>query len=128
MTTTTASSPDPKPRTIYSAQPIRWPHLDDEKSAEQLDELTDWVLWLTWRFNLDHRTVPDCWNQHGAVIEELSALYTAWQTAYAQTADGDSPLAWMNQFANSRHRLTDCVARTGCRPSKHRRKADASCQ
>ena len=70
--TTTGSSPDPKPRTIYSAQPIRWPHLDDEKTAEQLGELTDWVLWLTWRFNLDHRTVPHCWNRHGAVIEELS--------------------------------------------------------
>lgn len=119
-TTTTGSRPDPKPRTIYSAQPISWPHLDDEKSAEQLDELTDWVLWVTWRFNLDHRTVPDCWTQHGAIIEELSALYTAWQTAYNQTADGDAPLAWMNQFANARHRLTDSVARTGCRSSEHR--------
>ena len=118
--TTTGSSPDPKPRAIYSAHTIRWPYLDEEKSAEQLAELTDWVWWLTWRFNLDHRTVPDCWDQHGAVIEELSALYTAWQTAYAQTADGDSPLAWMNQFTNARHRLNDCVARAGCRAGEHR--------
>jgi len=111
----------PKPHAKFDPNdPICWPRLDDAHALETLEELTDWVQWLTNRFTLDHRTVPHCWDQHGPIIEELSALYTAWQTAYAQTADGDAPLAWMNQFAAARHRLADWVARTGCRPGEHR--------
>ena len=110
-----------KPRTTFGPDgPICWPRLGDDDAAEMLAEVDDWVGWLTRRFTLDHRTIPACWEQHGPIIEELSALYTAWQTAYTPTADGDAPLAWMNHFANARHRLTDWVARTGCRPGEHR--------
>ena len=82
--------------------PICWPRLDDAHALEPLEELTDWARWPTKRFTPDHRTVPHCWDQHGPVIEEPSALYTAWQTAFAQTADGDAPLEWINQFAAAR--------------------------
>ena len=110
----------PKPRTtIVPAGPICWPIYDDEHEQLMIDELTDWVEWARWRFNLDHRTMPECWMQHGALIEELSALYTAWQMAYTDI-DGSAPLLWMTHFAAARERLTEWVARTGCRPGQHR--------
>lgn len=99
---------------------INWAFLRPDQEAEQLEELTPWVDWLRWRFTLDHRTVPDCWAQHGAVIEELSALYSAWQKAFTFSNDGADPLLWMAQFAHARQRLTDWNARSGCRPGEHR--------
>jgi hypothetical protein len=54
--------------------------IDDEHEA-----LADWIAWLMDRYSLDHRTVPCCWDQHGALVEELSALRTAWLASYAFT-------------------------------------------
>jgi len=102
------------PRTSFGPdRPICWPRLNDDDAAEMIDELSDCVQWLTHRFTLDHRTVPPCWNQHGPVIEELSALCTAWQTAYTPTAGGDGPLAWMNHFSIARQRLAGPSGLTG---------------
>jgi hypothetical protein len=58
--------------------------LEDDEQATRLEELDDWTQWLVNRYALDHRVVPACWAQHGALLEELSALHTAWQTAYAK--------------------------------------------
>jgi hypothetical protein len=113
-------TPAPKPHApIGPGEPICWPIYNDEHAQRMLAEVTEWVDWTRWRFALDHRTIPDCWTQHGPLIEELSALYTAWQTAYTGT-DGAAPLLWMNHFEAARTRLTDWVARTGCRPGQHR--------
>jgi hypothetical protein len=108
-----------RPAPIEPALPICWPVYNDEDEQKMLAEVTEWVDWTRWRFALDHRTIPDCWMQHGPLIEELSALCTAWKTAYSGI-DGTAPLLWMNHFEVARHRLTDWVARTGCRPGEHR--------
>ena len=100
--------------------PLCWPALTPEERAEQLDVLDDWTRWLAHRYALDARTVPPCWAQHGALLEELSALRTAWLTAYAVTSPGDAPLDWHAQFAATRLRLADWVSRTGCRSGEHR--------
>lgn len=63
----------------FSPTPVCWAVLSAGKEMnEQLGHLTDWVNWLVDRYALDHRTVPPCRDQHGAVLEELSALRTAW--------------------------------------------------
>jgi hypothetical protein len=81
-----------------------------------LDQLTDWVDWATWRYALDHRVIPERWPQHGALLEELSALYTAYNLA----ASGDAPMLWIEHFAAARARVTEWTARAGCRPDEHR--------
>ncbi|MCB2177843.1 MAG: hypothetical protein KQH57_18690 [Actinomycetales bacterium] len=100
--------------------PITWAFLTAEQETEQIKELRLWVEWLVWRFALDHRTIPECWAQHGAIVEELSALYTAWQDAYTHSAEAEAPLQWMLQFALARQRLRDWIAVTGCRSGEHR--------
>jgi hypothetical protein len=101
--------------------PVCWATLSDAEADEEREALSDWIAWLADRYTLDHRTVPPCWDQHGALVEELSALRTAWLASYAvTTARPEAPLAWHAQFADTRHRLVDWVARTGCRPGEHR--------
>ena len=100
--------------------PLCWPALEAQERRDQLTELTCWIGWLSDCYSLDHRIVPPCWPEHGALLEELSALWTAWRTAYASTSSGSAPLDWHTQFAASRQRLTDWVAKTGCRNGEHR--------
>lgn len=100
--------------------PLCWRALSPHEREEQLEALTDWAAWLASRYALDQRTIPPCWPEHGALLEELSALRTAWLTAFAATSPGDGPLTWHANFAASRQRLADWVSRTGCRAGEHR--------
>lgn len=105
--------PPKPPRYVGPQIPICWPFLDSVNHAATLDDLVKWVDWLTARFELDHRTIPACWRLHGPLVEELSALYTAWQNAYLD--DGAEPLRWMAAFAGARGRLAEWALRSGCR-------------
>lgn len=104
----------------FAPIPVCWPMLAEAERGARAQELVDWVSWVVDRYTLDHRTIPPCWSQHGALLEELSALRTAWLTAYSEDSGGDAPLRWHADFEAARHRLTDWVARTGCRPGEHR--------
>ena len=105
---------------LFSPLPVCWVSLDGQELEERREELADWVAWLRDRYGLDHRTVPDCWLQHGALLEELSALHIAWVAAFSIDARGDDPLRWHQDFAAARQRLGDWISRSGCRPSEHR--------
>lgn len=105
---------------VFAPIPVDWTVLGDEEAAKHLRMLADWLEWLVWRYCLDSRIVPECWPQHGSLIEELSALRTAWVLSFASTSPGTSPLDWHQAFAHARQRLTDWVARIGCRPGEHR--------
>lgn len=104
----------------FAPLPVCWPTLTTAETETRLDELADWIDWLTERYALDYRTIPPCWARHGSLLEELSALRTGWLTAYAQEARGDAPLQWHSDFATARLRLAEWTARAGCRPSEHR--------
>lgn len=104
----------------FPPSPTCWPTLDPRQAREEMDGLTRWVTWLSARYGLDHRTVPACWPEHGALVEELSALQMAWVASYAETANPAAPLDWHTNFGATRQRLGDWVARTGCRPEQHR--------
>ena len=51
-------------------------------------ELGDWVDWIRHRYPLARR-IPDCWAEHPELVEELTALWLAWQAAYVER---DAPL------------------------------------
>lgn len=58
-------------------------------------ELTDWVdHWLRHRYPLAKK-IPPCWGRHPEVVEELTALWLAWQSAYTQA---DAPLTGPADF------------------------------
>jgi hypothetical protein len=102
------------------AFPICWATHTPEEQQVLLEELDVWVTWLTEHYHLDRRHIPECWTQHWELVEELSALRLAWDGAYATSARSDAPLTWHDHFHLTRTRLTEWVARTGCRPGEHR--------
>ena len=104
----------------WEPQPIRWPSLNSDAAHDAWHDLDAWTRWCVTRYGLDHRTIPPCWYRHGALVEELSALASGWQAAHCTTAPASGPLEWHSHFTAARTRLTDWVARCGCRPDQHR--------
>jgi hypothetical protein len=60
-----------------------WRTLGEQGSEELWTELKDWVTWIRHRYPLAKKIVP-CWPEHPEVVEELTALWLAWQAAYEQ--------------------------------------------
>ena len=58
-----------------------WRDLGPRAGEELWDQLTEWVDWIRSRYPLT-RKIPNCWDDHPEVIEELTALWLAWQAAY----------------------------------------------
>lgn len=103
-----------------SAVPICWAAHTPDSQRLYLEDLETWVTWLAHHYSLDRRHIPECWDQHWELIEELAALHLAREGAFATTASADAPLVWHERFAATRTRLSEWVARVGCRPGGHR--------
>ena len=101
-------------------RPVCWATLTPEETLAELVLLQRWVTWLRERYHLDHRILPDCWAEHGDLVEELSALRTAWLYSFNGGARADAALAWHTGLHTARNRLRETVADTGCRPGQHR--------
>lgn len=85
-------------------------------------ELTAWVDWLLARYGLDE-LIPPCWIRHGAMVEELTALYAGWYAAYMDIdARGFDPLAWHEALDRTVRRVHEWN-RQGCRIGAHREDA-----
>ena len=65
-----------------------WRDLGPLGQQELWRELSTWVGWIRARYPLA-RKIPECWHEHPEVVEELTALWLAWQAAYTEP---DPPL------------------------------------
>jgi len=65
-----------------------WRTIGPHGAEELWHQLTDWVAWIRNRYPLA-RKIPPCWAEHPELVEELTALWLAWQHAYEDT---DAPL------------------------------------
>lgn len=108
------------PQPFGPTVPICWAAHTRAGQELLFEDLDTWVTWLVDHYTLDGRVVPQCWQQHWELIEELSALHLAWEGAFATTGGADAPLAWHERFGHARTRLAEWAARTGCRPGEHR--------
>lgn len=101
MSNTTAS---PIPVTV------NWRALSVADAQHAWDDLTEWVDWLAGHYDLPVSVIPTCWFGHGALVEELSALHTAWQAAYTvATRSPTAGVEWHTQFGHARRRLADWI-------------------
>ena len=80
-----STEPSPAPGVVRS---WCWRYLGPQGSEALWRELTDWVAWIRHRYPLARR-VPPCWAEHSEIVEELTALWLAWQAAYTER---DAPL------------------------------------
>ena len=100
-------------------RPVNWASLDAEQAAEQWALLSAWTDWLRDRYQL-HESLPACWHSHGAMVEELAALRSAWVTAYLDPhASPADPASWHDLLDRTRHRLHSWD-RNGCADGTHR--------
>ena len=98
---------------------INWRTLSGSAAAMAWADLRDWVEWFTIRYNVPISTVPTCWWQHGALVEELTALRTAHAAAFDPTDTGNGPIGWHERLTVALPRLTRAYSggcNTGHRP------------
>jgi hypothetical protein len=84
---------------------VRWRDLPADQAAVEWRTLRDWVQWVTNRFDVPVSLIPNCWWQHPALVEELSALHVAWRTAYDKQDTGLGPVMWLERWHNAKPRL-----------------------
>lgn len=60
-----------------------WRSLGPEAAGELSEQLDAWVNWVRHRYPLAMK-IPPCWADHPEIIEELTALWLAWQAAYEE--------------------------------------------
>jgi hypothetical protein len=64
-----------------SPKPWSWKDIGPDAESELWEQLCSWVAWLRSRYPLA-KCIPPCWGQHPEIVEELTALWLAWQSAY----------------------------------------------
>lgn len=100
-------------------RPVNWTALDAPEAAEQWSLLVDWTDRLRDRYQL-HERLPACWYAHGPLIEELSALRSAWIGSHLDPqARLDDPARWHELLERTLDRIRDWD-RSGCSDGTHR--------
>lgn len=97
---------------------LRWADLTQEQAAATWTGLIDWTGWLVRRFQL-YEELGSCWPDHPALVEELGALWLAWQASYDDQAPLEAPLRWMEALARARARWRIWDDHTRCRFGHH---------
>jgi len=102
-----------------------WRDIGPAAAQELTTQLCEWVDWVRARYPLA-RKIPDCWAEHPETIEELTALWLAWQAAYQDpnaslTAAADWHDRWLPGFL---HRLEHGAFALTC-ASNHQAKPPA---
>lgn len=103
-----------------------WRELGPQGAQALWRELTGWVRWIRSRYPLARR-IPSCWADHPEVVEELTALWLAWQAAYTEpdaslTAAADWHDRWLPGFL---YRLEHGAFALDCSASHRNRPASA---
>ncbi|MEY9853502.1 hypothetical protein ABH923_003180 [Leifsonia sp. EB41] len=109
---------------------INWRTLDNVDAPDVWTDLREWVIWFTHRYDLPARKIPPCWFRHGALVEELSALHTAWLVSFDGLDAGYGPIGWHERLAVAIPRLatwyngechnghTEMIQASDCTPSE----------
>ena len=103
-----------------------WRDIGPHGEEELWHQLGDWVSWIRARYPLARR-LPACWPDHPEAVEELTALWLAWQHAYEEP---DAPLTaaadWHDRWLPGvLHRLQHGPFALDCATEHHPRPATA---
>ncbi|TDB77971.1 hypothetical protein [Micromonospora sp. KC723] len=90
----------------------------DRWGTDPGDGPVDWVALVAFvdafvqRYQLFEQVRP-CWARHGEDVDELSALWRAWQLAYGPDVDPSMPSWWQDLAERVRFRLARAYATCG---------------
>jgi hypothetical protein len=89
---------------------INWRTLAEDESNAVWVELNDWVEWARHRYQL--AALKPCWWRHADVVEQLSALQTAWKVCFDPEDSGMGPVTFLDHLDRVNPRLK--TALQGC--------------
>ena len=92
--------------------PYCWRHVSAAEARRLWVRLREWVDWVNARyFASSWESIRPCWFRHPAAVEELTALWAAWEAAYRASDEGegfsDAALWWHEKLHTVVHRLWD---------------------
>ena len=102
---------------------VVWRNLSIADQAVELRELAGWVEWLQVRYASAGDWLRPCWWRHGFVVEELSALRTAWLGVYepAENTEATAALDWHEAAERCRERVRQVISTgPGCTVVAHK--------
>lgn len=88
--------------------PVVWHELEQSQVNALWPKFTQWVVWLADTYELTVNQLPRCWHRHSNLVQELTDLWTAWQSAH-NTAKGDAGSAgylWQDALGRALDRFT----------------------
>lgn len=90
--------------------PYCWRYVSAAEARGLWIRLREWVDWVNGRyFSSSWESIRPCWFRHPAAVEELTALWASWESAYRATDDGDgfsdAALWWHEKLHTVVHRL-----------------------
>jgi hypothetical protein len=103
---------------------VCWKGLDASTTLVETDRLSEWVDWASARYQLDYKTIPACWSQHGSLVEELSALRTLWLGCFEEDSAPSDPITFHRELEGALRRLREWNSRSGCTRTLHRAEPD----
>lgn len=92
--------------------PYCWRHVSAAEARGLWVRLREWVDWVNGRYFVSSwESIRPCWFRHPAAVEELTALWAAWESAYRAPDEGegfsDAALWWHEKLHAVVHRLWD---------------------
>lgn len=92
--------------------PYCWRYVSAAEARGLWVRLREWVDWVNGRyFASSWESIRPCWFRHPAAVEELTALWAAWESAYRAPDEGegfsDAALWWHEKLHAVVHRLWD---------------------
>ncbi|MER5890449.1 hypothetical protein ABT160_42035 [Streptomyces sp. NPDC001941] len=87
--------------------PVVWHEVKGEDREALWTEFTAWVIRMADAFELTTEQLPHaCWWEHGAVVAELTALWTGWESAFGSEQDAAAgPYLWHDAWARGIERI-----------------------
>jgi hypothetical protein len=79
------------------------PDADIDDVAADAEELVRWVQWFVGRYEI--QDLPDCWAQHGALVEELDAMRQGWLETIGQGRGGIAAIQWHDAVGRALDRM-----------------------
>ncbi|MEU4360406.1 hypothetical protein [Promicromonospora sp. NPDC023987] len=76
-------------------------------------DLDAWVTWLRRDYGLSVTVIPPLWHRHAELRWELSALHTAWLSAFDPKSSASAPITWHRELVEAQVRLADWVSHSG---------------
>ncbi|WP_371591219.1 hypothetical protein [Streptomyces sp. NBC_00470] len=87
--------------------PIVWHKVPEDQRPQLWAEFTAWVIRMADTYEMTTEQLPHaCWWEHGAVVAELTAMWTGWESAYGSEEDAAAgPYLWHDAWSRCLERI-----------------------